>query len=45
MDKMSLATLCLNLYGGIEDCFAESGYSVKPMPKDEAFNREIDIGE
>ena len=45
MDKMSLATLCLNLYEGIEDCFAESGYSVKPMPKDEAFNREIDIGE
>lgn len=45
MDKVNLATLCLNLYEGIEDCFKNDGYSVKPMPKDEAFNREIVIGE
>ena len=45
MDKVNLATLCLNLYEGMEDCFAGCSYSVKPMPKDEAFNREIVIGE
>lgn len=38
MDKVNLATLCLNLYEGMEDCFAGCSYSVKPMPKDEAFN-------
>lgn len=45
MDKVNLATLCLNLYEEIEDCFKNCGYSIKPMPKDEAFNREIVIGE
>lgn len=45
MDNVNLATLCLNLYEGIEDCLGGGSYSVKPMPKDEAFNREIVIGE
>lgn len=45
MDKVNLATLCINLYEGIEDCFEDCSYSVKPMPKEEAFNKEIVIGE
>lgn len=45
MQKTNLATLCLRLCEDIEEHYAESKYQLKPMPKDEAFNKEIAIGE
>lgn len=44
-EKINLATLCLRLCEEIEEHYAGSGYELKPMPKDEAFEKEILIRE
>lgn len=43
--KMNLATLCLCLCEEMEEHYTGSSYQVKPMPKDEAFEKEVAIGE
>ena len=43
--KINLATLCLYLCEEIEENSAYSRYRLKPMPKDEAFEKEIELGE
>ena len=43
--EMNLATLCLRLCEEMGDYFADSGYRIKPMPKDEAFEKAVAIGE
>ena len=43
--EINLATLCLRLCEEIEEHYAGSGYELKPMPKDEAFEKEILIRE
>ena len=43
--KINLATLCLRLYEEMEEHYAGSSFQLKPMPKDEAFEKEIEIGE
>lgn len=43
--KMNLATLCLRLCEEMEERYAGSSYQVKPMPKDEAFEKEVAMGE
>lgn len=43
--KMNLATLGLRLCEEMEEHYAGSGYQVKPMPKDEAFEKDVAIGE
>lgn len=43
--RMNLATLCLRLCEEIEECYADSSYQLKSMPKDEAFEKEVAIGE
>ena len=43
--EMNLATLCLRLCEEIEEHYADSSYQPKPMPKDEAFEKEVAIGE
>ena len=44
-EKINLATLCLRLCEEIEEHYAGNGYELKPMPKDEAFEKEILIRE
>ena len=41
--KINLATLCLHLCEEIEEHY--DNYQVKPMPKDEAFEKEVAMGE
>lgn len=43
--KMNLATLCLRLFEKLEEHYTDNSYFLKPMPKDEAFEKEITIGE
>lgn len=43
--KMNLATLCLRLCEEMEEHYTGSSYQVRPMPKDEAFEKEIAIRE
>jgi len=43
--KMNLATLCLRLSEEMEEHYAESSYQLKPMAKDEAFEKEVAVGE
>lgn len=43
--EINLATLCLRLCEEIEEHYAGSSYQLKPMPKDEAFEKVIAIGE
>ena len=43
--KINLATLCLCLCEEMEEHYADSSYQVKPMPKDEAFEKEVAIEE
>lgn len=43
--RMNLATLCLRLCEEIEEHYADSSYKLKPMPKDEAFEKEVTVGE
>ena len=43
--KMNLATLCLRLCEEMEEHYAGSSFQLKPMPKDEAFEKEIEIVE
>ena len=43
--KINLATLCLHPCEEIEENNADSRYRLKPMPKDEAFEKEIELGE
>ena len=43
--KMNLATLCLRLCEEMDECYAGSGHQLKPMPRDEAFEKEVAIGE
>lgn len=43
--KMNLATLCLRLCEEMEEHYAVSSYQLKPMPKDEAFEKEVAIKE
>lgn len=41
-NKTNLATLCLNLYDDIKKNYSGS-CTIKPMPRDEAFEKELDI--
>ncbi|GFI23214.1 hypothetical protein IMSAGC011_01999 [Lachnospiraceae bacterium] len=43
--RMNLATLCLRLCEEIEEYYAGSNCQLKPMLKDEAFEKEVAIGE
>ena len=43
--KMNLATLCLRLCEEMEEQYAGNSIQLKPMPKDEAFEMEIEIVE
>lgn len=43
--RMNLGTLCLRLCEEIEEHYTDSGYQLKPMPKEEAFEKEVAIGE
>lgn len=43
--KMDLATICLRLCEELEEHHAGSGYHLKPMPKDEAFEKKVATGE
>lgn len=43
--KRNLATLCLRLCEEMEEHYANSSYRLKPMPKDEAFEKEVIIGQ
>ena len=43
--KMNLATLCLHLCEEMEEHYAGNSFQLKPMPKDEAFEKEIEIVE
>lgn len=44
-NKMNLATLCLRLCEEMEEHYADGNYQLKPMPKDGAFEKEVEIGE
>ena len=37
--KMNLATLCLHLCEEMEEHYSGSSFQLKPMPKDEAFEK------
>lgn len=43
--KMNLATLCLRLCEEIEEHYTYSSLQLKPMPKEEAFEKEVAVGE
>lgn len=43
--KMDLATICLRLCEELDEHYAGSGYHLKPMPKDEVFEKRVATGE
>ena len=43
--KINLATLCLRLCEEMEEHYVDSSYRLKPMPKDEAFEKEVAMDE
>ena len=43
--RMNLGTLCLRLCEEIEERYTDSSYQLKPMPKEEAYEKEVAVGE